>query len=216
MTYQRYCEDLNRFNQPITLSEDEFNIKYAKPIEPEKTIETRRKEPTLKLAVSKTKAQIKKPPKPINGEIVKKLIVKSPLIRDRITEKPRNKTGRIMTPKISYDGMSVEDIKAHKAKLAREWRAKRKEAVIVRIPVPITDEDRQRKREYYQQNSEKIKAKTKAYRQRINSTKEGRAKSNDRIKEWRKNNPEKAREIGRKSKARCRERQLNGNNNEEG
>lgn len=208
ITYERYCADLIRFNQPITFTREEYEIKYSDPIKEEKKIETRRKEPTLKLSVSAPNASIKKPPKPV--------VVRSPRERDRSKEKPRNRTGRIMTPKVSYDGMSIEDIKSHKAKLAREWRAKRKEAGIKTVYAPITDVGREKKREYYLKNADKIKAKTKAYRQKICSTDAGREKASRRMREWRKNNPDRAVELSRTSKARCRERKLNGNNIKEG
>jgi len=33
ITYEKYCNDLKRFNQPITMTEDEFIVKYAPPKE---------------------------------------------------------------------------------------------------------------------------------------------------------------------------------------
>jgi hypothetical protein len=29
LTYNRYCEDLKKFNQPITMTEAEFEVKYS-------------------------------------------------------------------------------------------------------------------------------------------------------------------------------------------
>ena len=63
--YARYCSDLERFNQPITFTEEEYERKYGAPIREEKMVELRKKEPTLRLAVSAPKAVIKKPPRPV-------------------------------------------------------------------------------------------------------------------------------------------------------
>ena len=203
MTYQRYCEDLKRFNQPITLTEYEFNIKYAKPVEPEKTIETRRKEPTLKLSVSAPKATIKKPPKPI--------IVKSPRVRDRSNEKPRNRTGRVMTPKTDLSKMTDEEKKAHKAKLSRIWKAKQKELGKYKKLV-MTEEVREKKREYYRKNRDRIREQSNKSRAKILATEEGREAARLRTKLWREQNPEKVREINEKRKQKKWEKRQQSQN----
>jgi len=188
VTYQRYCEDLKRFNQPITLTEDEFDRKYNKPeVIPEKMVETRKKEPTLRLAIERPKALIKKPP------------------RVYIPKEPKRKTDRVMTPKVSRAGMSTEEIKVHKAALARAWRAKRKEEGELGTR-PRTDEDRENARVWYRNNQEEVKAKVKAYRQSITSTPEGKEASRLKMQQWRQDNPEKAREISKRSKAKQKEK----------
>jgi hypothetical protein len=191
--YARYCADLQRFNQPIIFSEDEYERKYGELIREEKLVELRKKELTLRLAILEPKATLKKPPKSIIVKAFKELY------------KAKRKTDRVMTPKVSHASMSIEELKAHKAELARAWRAKRKEEGKLKTR-SRTDEDREAysdyKKEWYINNKERVKAQCKEYRDTHLDKEANRAK----MREWRAKNPEKAREISKRSKANQKEK----------
>jgi hypothetical protein len=190
--YARYCADLERLNQPIIFTEDEYERKYGEPVREEKIVELRKKEPTLRLSVSEPKAVIKKPPRPV-------------MVKVKVPYKPKRKTDRVMTPATDCKNMTPEERKAHKAKLAREWIARRKEDGTFKAWTPSEDVKQaysDYKKEWYINNKERVKAQCKEYRDTHLDKEANRAK----MREWRAKNPEKAREISKRSKANQKEK----------
>lgn len=130
--------------------------------------------------------------------------IKEPKPKKPSTPKPERRVYRSFTSeKVSLKGMSIEERRAHKAKLARERRAIDKANGTLK---PKTEEERERQRLYsianYHANKEVRRAQVKA--KRANMTEEEKAARKAYMKEYQKKNREaiNARERERKRKRR--------------
>lgn len=185
MTYEAYKDMCKKHNieNPYKTDEDYYRA-YPQKVEeakPPKVIKT--KQPTLGLnIVDSHKIRIAKSDKP-NEPKPKRSYSK------RLSDWKRpNKSGRVMVaPKISYHGMSADEIKAHKAKLARDWRARTEVKERAKKYCDLTDDEKkvlsEKKKKYYQANKERICKKAKEAR--ANATPEQKQISVKRLQKWR-------------------------------
>jgi len=218
MTYERYCADLKRFNQPITMDEKEWRQKYGieekyTPFISRKSTTGKKVEPSLhnnetSKNMSKTplKVNLLDIPKQDNSELMEEL-------EKRIKEKkPRaEKKERILTrrpnsvPKTSLAGMSQEQKREHKNQLNKQRRAMEKEKGIVHTR---SEEQRAKQlaysREYYEKNKEVQREKERV--RRANMSEEKKLEIKLAYMKWQKENREHVNATARAWKAKNKEK----------
>lgn len=188
MTYEQFVKSFNKARKKgdsrEPMSEDQFNEMMGLDKREEKTAPkvVKTKQPTLGLnIIDSHKIRISKPDKPDAKP-------KRSYVKRDADWKRSAKTNRVMVaPKISYKGMSVEEIKAHKAKLAREWRARTPEKKHTKKYSEMTDDEKKalsiQKKKYYQDNKERLRQ--KARDKRSKETPEQKQANTIRMQKWR-------------------------------
>lgn len=210
MTYQEYCNDLKRFNQPITMDEKEWKIKYCiqeeyTPLLARKSSSHKNIEPTLSNhSKGSSKPQLKinllDIPKPDNFGLVSELDAR---IAEKKTKKVKPLTRKPnQVERVSFKNMTDEEIKAHKRKLNQERRLKAKQDGTLRV---LSDEEiakqREYARKYYHDNRDVQLAKQNTRRKNMTEEQKDKVKAegskwqdanrdhvNAKAREWKKNN----------------------------
>jgi hypothetical protein len=179
MTFESYKEmcKKHKIKNPYN-TEDEYYRAYPPTEEVKRVVPklVKTKQPTLGLNI-------------INSKKIR--IAKPDIPRRQYNKRPSDwkrkaKTNRVMVaPKITYKGMSVEEIRAHKNKLAREWRARVKPERTAYSE--LTDAQKEgykaAKMKHYEANRDAILAKNKA--KRANRTPEQKALNAENMRQYR-------------------------------